>query len=419
MDSRSLLIYAPVPVYRASDGGLFLDDQACNGLRLWADNFAKVVVMLPIADGVSPSNWVSIEAVGPNLARIEIEPLPMAYRPDQFLRRYSATRRRIAALIERADLMGFAIGGLFGDWGAVSCFEAHRQGRPYYVWTDRVESQVERHQATHGPWKRRLRAYLTHRPMFWLERAVIKRAALGLFHGKETFDTYARYCRNPQIVHDIHLRKSDHIQPDALAIKLSGVSDGSLRIVYLGRADQMKGSSDWVAVLQQLDALGVDFRATWLGDGPALAEMRATAEQSGLGARVAFPGFTSDRDAVFVALRQAQVFMFCHKTPESPRCLIESLVSGTPIVGYDSAFARDLISLHGGGLLVPKHDVRALARALADLAMDRERLGQLIGQAAKDGAPFDDEAVFQHRSQIISTHLAPQEHHLTNGSSGS
>ena len=39
--------------------------------------------------------------------------------------------------------------------------------------------------------------------MAMLERAVIRRATLGLFHGRETYDAYAPHCRAPHVVHDI------------------------------------------------------------------------------------------------------------------------------------------------------------------------------------------------------------------------
>ena len=97
--------------------------------------------------------------------------------------------------------------------------------------------------------------------------------------------------------------------------------------------------------------------------------------------------------------------LFCHKTPESPRCLIEALTCGTPIVGYDSAFPRELIEANGGGSLVARDDVAALATAVIGLAQDRRQLAALIHAAARDGAQFDDETVFRHRSELIRTHL--------------
>lgn len=405
-DDKSLLIYAPVPLYDTEEG-LMLEDQACNGLRLWAENFESVTAMLPVIQGDPPQSWRPIETVGENLSRIRILPLPTAYRPDQFLRHYRTTRDLIRAEIEQADYLSFSIGGLFGDWGSVACLQAHRMGRPFAVWTDRVESEVVRRTAGSADrWRRRLRARLEHRPMAWFERHVIRRAGLGLFHGKETFDTYAPHCPNPVVVHDIHIKKADHIAPEALQAKIEAAGQGPLRVGYVGRADAMKGPLDWVGALKGLAEAGAEFRAFWLGEGPDLPRMREALERAGLLEQVSLLGFVDDRAKVLAHLREAQVFLFCHKTPESPRCLIEALISGTPIIGYDGSFARDLISDHGGGRLVKLGDVAGLTAALAELAGDRDALKALIAAAAADGAPYDDESVFRHRSEMIRQHLA-------------
>lgn len=403
----SLLIYAPVPLFERQ--GLFLlEEQACNGLARWADNFARLRVMMPLDPGTPPPNWVPLSRIGTRLDRIDLVPLPMAYRPDRFIAELPRIRRRIRALITQADYLSFAIGGLFGDWGAVACFEARRMQHPYAVWTDRVESEVVRRSASRGPWRTRLRARLEHRPMAWLEHAAIRGAALGLFHGRETFDAYAPYCRQPELVHDIHIAKRDHITAEALAAKVAATADGPLRICYAGRAEEMKGPLDWIEVLRRVAAAGIDFQATWLGDGRDRVAMQQRAAALGLADRISLPGFTTDRAALLRTLREAHVFLFCHKTPESPRCLIEALISGCPIVGYDGAFARDLVAAHQGGLFTPLNDPAALAASVIALAADRAKLAALIGRAALDGAPFDDVSVFRHRSDLIRAHLRPR-----------
>ncbi len=402
-----LLIYAPVPVY-LFQGDYFVERQAINGLRLWARHFHHVIVMMPVEEKAPPAGWLPASKSMKNMDRVHIEPLPMAYRPDKFLWHFLATRKRIRSLIEQADCLSFAIGGLFGDWGAVAAVEAQRLGRPFAVWTDRVESEVTRSGMHEGSWRKRLRARLTHRLMARLERSLIHMAPLGLFHGKETFEAYKGYSQNPQLVHDIHLRAEDHIPLDVMRNKVRQAREGPLRIVYAGRADAMKGPIDWIAVLERLHVMGVDFRATWMGDGDELLQMRARVSRSGLRDRVFLPGFVSDRVQVLQELRRAHVFMFCHNTPESPRCLIESLCNGTPIVGYDGAFAADLIAQHAGGTLVAQGDIESLAFEVAALATDRARLGRLIGQARSDAVPFTDEKVFEHRSQLIKKYLAPQ-----------
>lgn len=403
--SGTLLLYAPVPLFSGEEGFL-LEDQACNGLRLWAENFERVIVMHPLEQGKPPPSWIPVRTSGIDLSRVELVALPTAYRPDRFLLHYRKVRQHISQLIDRAQYLSFSIGGLFGDWGSVAALEAHRKGRRFAVWTDRVESEVVRHQArTATSLKARLRASLFHRPMAQLERAIIRRATVGLFHGAETHATYAPYAKAAEIVHDIHLRAEDRIPADELKEKRLAVSQGPLNICYLGRADPMKGTDDWMNVMAEVKAAGIDFRATWLGDGECLEAMKVQVARQGLAEQIALPGFVRDRATILKTLREAHVFVFCHKTPESPRNLIEALVSGTPLVGYDSPFPRDLIAANGGGCLSPKDDVRALVSTLITLAGDRKRLEELIGRAARDGEPFNDVAVFRHRSEMIRAHL--------------
>lgn len=403
--SNTLLIYAPVPIYAGPDGYL-LEDQACNGLRLWAENFDRVISMNPLEPGTPPPTWIPVKSSAIDLGRVEIVALPTAYRPDRFLRHYGTVRRQISQLIDRAHFLSFSIGGLFGDWGSVACFEAHRKGRPFAVWTDRVESEVTRlHSKTAPTLKARVRASLMHRPMAALERTIIRRATVGLFHGAETYATYAPHARAAETVHDIHLRAEDQIPMEDLQAKQAGVLQGPLKICYVGRADPMKGPDDWIQVMADLKAAGVDFHATWLGEGERWQDMKAQVERLGLADRVALPGFLRDRQAILKALREAHLFVFCHKTPESPRNLIEALVSGTPIVGYESLFPAELIAAHGGGKLTARNDLKALASTLAGLAADRQQIADLIGRAARDGSAFNDVAVFKHRSEIIRAHL--------------
>ncbi|MCV0440852.1 MAG: glycosyltransferase [Hydrogenophaga sp.] len=404
-ENDTLLLYAPVPLY-SSENGYLLEDQACNGLRLWAENFSHVIVMFPVEHGVAPPSWIPLRTAQVDLSRVEVVSLPTAYRLDQFLRHQAAIRRQIRDLIDRARYLSFSIGGLIGDWGAVAAMEAHRKKRRFAIWTDRVESEVVREQAHSGKTvKNRWVAALTHRPMAMLERALIRRATVGLFHGAETYAAYARYAEAAEIVHDIHLSEKDRIPATALAAKMESAAQGPFRICYVGRADAMKGPNDWIQVMVELNKSGVDFQATWLGDGEALPVMRAEVARHGLGDRVELPGFVRDRAVLLDTLRCSHVLVFCHKTPESPRNLIEALVSGTPIIGYDSPFPRDLIASHGGGVLTDPNDISALAAALEALAHDRARLCSLIDRATLDGEPFNDVAVFKHRSEVIRAHL--------------
>jgi colanic acid/amylovoran biosynthesis glycosyltransferase len=382
-----------------------IEAQAANGLRRWAENFDHVTAMAPLDTGADLRGWVKADVLGADAARISLVPIPIAYRPDHFVRKLRPVSRLIRAEIAAADWLCFSLGGLFGDWGAVSAYEAHRMGRRFSVWTDRVESAVTRFAAETGHGKAALRAHLTHRPMAALEKFIIKRATLGLFHGKQTYDAYAPYSRQAELVHDIHLSPADHITPERLAAKEASVANAPLELIYVGRADPMKDPQDWLAVLVELKLRGVPFQAKWFGEGSQLDALRQGLKSACLEDVVTAPGNLNCRDAVFEELRAANVFLFCHMTPESPRCLIEALISGTPIVGYDGTFARDLVSHHDGGRFVPIGTTGALADVLENMSRDKGLHAGMIRSAAADGAPFDDETVFRHRSELIRKHL--------------
>jgi glycosyltransferase involved in cell wall biosynthesis len=158
--------------------------------------------------------------------------------------------------------------------------------------------------------------------------------------------------------------------------------------------------TDWIEALSIAAQAGVDFTATWFGAGPELEAAREQVKRLGLVSKVRFPG-PLEFDRLLVELRSFDAFVFCHKIPESPRCLIEALICGLPLIGYDSNYARDLIR-NGGGLLSPIHDPKGIARSLSTI-QDKGVLSKLSQRAAEDGRRFTDEAVFRHRSDLMKT----------------
>jgi glycosyltransferase involved in cell wall biosynthesis len=177
-----------------------------------------------------------------------------------------------------------------------------------------------------------------------------------------------------------------------------------MRIAYAGRLDPMKAPLDWLRALRIAAELGAEFEAVWLGDGPLNDSFHSLVDELGLCKQVRAPGFVANRSTLLHELRLAHVFVFTHVTPESPRCLLEALVCGTPIVGYNSAYAEELTEGFGGGAFVPISDWQALGEKIAALSRNRAELVELIGKAAANGKRFNDEAVFRERSELIRRH---------------
>jgi len=400
----SMLIVLPVP-FRFIDGELFFEEQACNGLNRWAENFARIAVAAPIIpDHLSERigfNWTPLSKLQAKEQLLFI-PLPWAYGLVPFARHYIAVRKRLRAAIAQHRYLQFAIGGLVGDWAAVACVEAISQGRSFAIHTDRVEDQVLLEVTKGQGFPRRTKAKVVSALMRSYHLHLIKRCSLGLWHGSDCYRAYSPYCRESHVIHDVHMGPEDSIDIQMLNAKMTDVETAPyLSICYAGRLDPMKAPLDWLKAIAVARDLGANVKATWYGEGVLRAEAEAELKRLRLEGTVLLPGFLGSRPQLLEALRSSHMMVFTHVTPESPRCLIEALISGTPIVGYQSEYSRDLTATLGGGSLVPMHDWEALGKRIAVLIADRSKLKGLICDAAKNGERFNDKAVFSERSDLI------------------
>ncbi|MCW2411474.1 MULTISPECIES: glycosyltransferase family 4 protein [unclassified Sphingobium] len=393
-----LLLILPLLVHQY-EGDVFIEQQAANGLHQWIRHFGQMTLCVKVVSAPPPADSVSIAGLGlgPNLT---VELMPRGWTPLSFAKAYPEMRAKLSRLIDSHAFLHCALGGAWGDWAAVAALMAARRGRKVAVWTDRVESEVMRIDALRASGVRRFVRLMNASLARRLERRAIGSAALGLFHGNDCYQTYRGFNANPFLVHDIHLKPHDKISDESLNRKIRDVEHGPLRLIYIGRFHPDKGVMDWIETLRLVKEAGVAFHAQWFGDGPQREEARAKVLAQGLEEQIEFPGLLVDRSELLDKLRAAHLMPFCHLTPESPRNLIEALASGTPIVGYESAYPQDLISGHGGGVLTPM-DPQALAAELVRLGRDRAALAALIGRAAQDGAHMNDEAVFAHRASLM------------------
>jgi glycosyltransferase involved in cell wall biosynthesis len=404
-----MLLVLPAPFYRV-EGKLVLESQACNGIERWADHFGKVVVVAPmlpdeIAEQERTIVWRDTETLS-QPERFELISVPWAYSIKLFMKHYASTRQLLAGLIDRCQYLQFPLGGLFGDWGAVAALEAQRQHRPYAVHTDLVEEQVILQLAQGKDWKSQLKGRFFSLIAKNYYKGIIRRSSLALLHGEDCHTAYGGLCTRSFLVHDIHTKPEDAISQKALAEKVQELAiDRTLRICYTGRMVPMKAPLDWVRAIGEARDLGAEVKATWVGDGDLRDEMQQLIVELGLEDCIELVGYESDRQQVLQHIRSAHLMLFTHITSESPRCLIEAFVSGTAIVGYYSRYAEDLTQ-DGGGAFVPTHDWHQLGRLLKDLWSDRPRLITMVEQAAAKRTHFNDEVVFQERSELIKRYLS-------------
>lgn len=400
------LLVLPVP-FRQHGDELWIEAQALQGLHRWLDNFetlALAAAVIPEDLAIQKREVVWVKPDARVAEKVKLVPLPWAYRPDHFIRALPATMQVLDAIIRQSRYLQFAISGSWGDWPSVAAEIAIKQNRAYAVHTDNVCHEYLLQASSHLGFIGRMRARIDSPIMKWWHQRIIGRCSLGLFHGMDTFETYKSWvnCQRSAPVHNVH-DQDLNLSENRLTSDFD--RQGKLHILYAGRVAIEKAPLDWVNTLLEVRTNGVSFRATWAGDGPLFEQFQQEIQINQLSDYIDTPGFISNRGDIATLLESADLFLFTHITPESPRCLIEALRLGVPIIGYDSLYARELIEKNGGGILVPRHDWRALANEIVRLSNNRQVIAELKDRAFKDGGRFTSRAVFLERSELIKKYL--------------
>jgi glycosyltransferase involved in cell wall biosynthesis len=169
----------------------------------------------------------------------------------------------------------------------------------------------------------------------------------------------------------------DPVARAALRAEL-GATDETVVIVIASRMDPMKGHRELLAATT---GVAGDWQIWIAGAAQRSAEeayahsLTASAESSGVGARVRFLGERADVPAL---LRAADIHCQPNSAPDSFGIVfVEALYASLPVVTTDLGGAREIVTEHCG-VLTPVGDVRALQSALDRLVRggaERRRLG--------------------------------------------
>lgn len=413
--SAKLLLVIP-PVVRTLDGIYEVETDFTHNLKIYLKNFDHVTFACPavkggkVGDGILRS--IPIEKIA-NSDRLTFIPLPMPYREDRYLWHYSTVKNLLRSEIAKADYLVFSPHAKY-DWSTLAAKLAIKLKRKYDMESDWNSDSVIRVQLeAMPPGLRKIKRTLMMKSFSQAKRKCLSHSSLALLQGQAVFDAYKDIAPNPHKVLNVQVSEEDRIPADELKAKVSRIREGApLIISYAGRAIAMKGPLDWMDTIHGLVKTGVRLRATWFGEGALLSEMQDKAERWGVSNIIGFPGVV-DRATIMRHMRETDIFLFCHKTDESPRCLTEALASGAPLVGYGSPFPRDLVKACGGGQFADMGDHKGLIDLVAHLNSDREMLATLIESAAKTGRLFDRDSAMQQRVDLIKKYLSPLHSELT------
>lgn len=158
-----------------------------------------------------------------------------------------------------------------------------------------------------------------------------------------------------------------------------GIRPGEFVIGILARIEPYKGHADILDALAALTGEGRSVRLLIAGTGDFEEELRRKAEALGIADRVSFLGFQGDV-APFLSLLDVQLNA-SYGTETSSLSILEGFSMGLPAIVSDYGGNPWLVEDGGNGLMFRTRDASALARCIAQVMDDRQRLAAMSERA--------------------------------------
>jgi glycosyltransferase involved in cell wall biosynthesis len=160
---------------------------------------------------------------------------------------------------------------------------------------------------------------------------------------------------------------------------------GAFVVGYIGQLIPRKGLDTLVRATAALSSLPLELYL--IGDGSQRQELERLARELGLAERVHLMGYRGDR---LEWLHGFDCFVLPSRLEGIPRCLMEAMGAGVPVIASDIPGCRDLIEDRHTGLLFRVDDPASLADQISLLAT-RPGLRAFLSEAAK-------KQVYEHHS---------------------
>lgn len=171
-------------------------------------------------------------------------------------------------------------------------------------------------------------------------------------------------------------------------------------LIVTCRLVSVKRLDVFLRVVRQVAQARPDVSAVIVGDGPLAPQLGELARSLGIESNVTFAGFRQD---VSTWLGRSRVFMLTSDSEGLSLSLMEAMMAGLPAVVSDVGDLGDLVSHGCNGLLVPRRDVGAFARAVLSLLDDPELLESYSRQARRSAMQLTIPKVAQRWDRVIES----------------
>lgn len=173
-----------------------------------------------------------------------------------------------------------------------------------------------------------------------------------------------------------------------------------LHIVTAGRFVEKKGLIIFIKAIALIRDRSPSFRVTLAGDGPQKKMLTDLISKLNLSHIVSLPGWLANTNTLF---KSADIVCLPSLLEPFGLSLAEAMACGRACITTDCEGPLDIIADSNAAIVVPRHDVEALAKSLLDLLNHTEKR-LVLAHTARD----------QISKNFSMEHLMQQLQHLTN-----
>ena len=195
--------------------------------------------------------------------------------------------------------------------------------------------------------------------------------------GLADVDGFSR-SRIEVVPNGIEIDRYDSVDDRVALRERLGLDVDRLYLITVARFHPVKDHATLLRAFERVARARADVDLLLAGDGPKRDEIEAQIKGASLEGRVRLLGVRSD---VADLLRASDVFVLSSVSEAASITLLEAMASGLPSVVTDVGGNPELVRRDIDGLLVPRGDDAAMARAMMQL-LENEAVRRTMGAAA-------------------------------------
>jgi colanic acid/amylovoran biosynthesis glycosyltransferase len=209
----------------------------------------------------------------------------------------------------------------------------------------------------------------------------------------------ARYNDDCLMYLDSRMSAGMVIAEDALEHRLASRNGRSLRLLFSGRYEAIKGADQAVRVALKCLRRGYDVEMDCYGQGALAEAMRG--EAAAAAGRVRVRDALSFPELVRRA-SEADLFVCCHVQSDPSCTYLESMGCGLPIAGYPNRMWSAMEQASRAGAVSPRRVPADLADVIGRLIADPEALAEASRRARRFAVEHCFEAEFKRRTDSLN-----------------